>query len=406
MNETEELAVILVCIENIDHACASAGHVPTSLALDDFRIRLGEFSGRGAATVQLSNRKFVLLLRRFRNRGHVHLAAQKVERLIKESSKCLPDNLELDVKMGIAILAGEQRDAQDILRHAEIALRDARGQHRSVSFYEEKAADRFISERNLERKLGSALENGDLELHYQPKIHLGTKEVVGAEALMRWHDEELGDVSPEVFIKAAERCGLITELTYLAMQHACRELNKWKETAPRLTVAVNTTPSAMRDHNIVDVLEIATSIWDVEPDRIILEVTEEALMVDPTTSHAVLTAVSDLGARVSIDDFGTGYSSLAYLRDLPADELKIDRSFVMNMLTEPRDYKIVEHTTSLGKAFGLDVVAEGVQSLEMMKALWSLGCDLAQGYVISRPLPAGIFLEWYSRHNGRWEHDG
>lgn len=403
LGEADRLAVILVCIENVDHACATVGHRIAARAVTEFHERLGEFGENGGVVVQLSDRKFVLLLNRVRNEGHARLAAQKVQRLIREVSKQFEKALVLEVRMGIAIVAGEDHESAEILRGVEIALREARMQDRTLSFYEQQVADRFILERNLEQKLAVALENGDLALHYQPKVHLGTKEVVGAEALMRWHDDELGDVSPEIFISAAERSGLITDLTYFAMQHACSELNKWKASAPRLTVAVNTTPSAMRDRDIVEVLRMATSVWEVEPAKIVLEVTEDALMVDPATSHEVLTAVRELGAGVSIDDFGTGYSSFAYLRDLPADELKIDRSFVINMLTEARDYKIVEHATSLGKIFGLQVVAEGVQSTEALKVLESLGCDLAQGYIISRPLPPETFLEWYTRCQGRWE---
>lgn len=396
VRQSREVAVLLIFVDNVDRVCATAGHVHAGAALSDFYLRLGEFSRDGNSVVQLSDRKFVLILNSFRNKGHVQLAAQKIQRLIHKSSKSiLNEDKALQVRISIAIPAGGAADAHELLRSVEIALIDGRRDNKEISFYEERSADQFIAEWNLEQKLSDALEGGDLELYYQPKISLETRKTVGAEALIRWHDPVLGEVPPDVFIDVAEKTGLITDMTYFAIQRACHQLNEWKESAAGLTVAVNTTPSAIRDSEIIDVLKIATNIWNVEPKAVVLEVTENALMVDPEASHRVLTGIRKLGAGVSIDDFGTGYSSLAYLKELPADELKIDRSFVMNMLTDPKDYKIVEHAVSLAKSFGLRVVAEGVANAEMMNVLWALGCDYAQSYYICEPLPQDEFLSWH-----------
>lgn len=396
VGQSRQVAVLLIFVDNVDRVCATAGHVFARDALDDFCLRLGEFSRDGNPVVQLSDRKFVLILNGFRSQGHVQLAAHKVQRLIHKSSKSiLSEDKALQVRISIVIPAGDDGDAHDILRSVEIALIDGRRDNREVTFYEKRAADQFIAEWDLEQKLSGALEAGDLELYYQPKLSLDSRRTVGAEALIRWRDPVLGEVPPDIFIDVAEKTGLITDVTYFAIQRACHQLREWKESAAGLTVAVNTTPSAIRDSEIIDVLRIATNISDVDPGAVILEVTENALMVDPRTSHRVLTGIRRLGAGVSIDDFGTGYSSLAYLKELPADELKIDRSFVMNMLADPKDHKIVEHAVSLAKSFGLRVVAEGVANAETMNVLWVLGCDYAQSYYICEPLPADEFLAWY-----------
>lgn len=400
VSRKQDLAVIVILVHNVDRVYASAGHIRANDALNDFHERLRGLSRDGDMVVQLSDRKFVLLLGGFRNQGHVQLAAHKIQRLVQKSSRERLEEQLLQASIGIAFASGGSGDAYEILRSAEIALLDGGRSNQSVSFYQEQAADQLITEWNLEQKLAEALESGVLELHYQPKVNLDTKEVMGVEALLRWYDRELGDISPEAFIDVAEASGLISDLTYFSIQRACRQLNQWTGTADGLTVAINTTPSIIRDLEIIDVLEVATNIWNIEAGSLVLEVTENALMEDSAASHSVLTSIREFGAEVSIDDFGTGYSSLAYLKKIPADELKIDRSFVMNMLADPRDYKIVEHAISLAKSFGLRVVAEGVVSAEMVNVLWALGCDYAQGHHICKPLPADDFLAWYVECNG------
>ena len=234
-----------------------------------------------------------------------------------------------------------------------------------------------------------------MQLYYQPKLCLGSNKIVGAEALMRWHEADIGPISPEVFVNLAEAGGQIAELTQFAIQNACRQLADWQGLAPDLNVAVNVTPSTIQSHDVVDALQSATTIWDVPADRLTLEVTENALMEHREVSHQVLTRIRELGVRTSIDDFGTGYSSLAYLKEVPADELKIDRCFVMGMLEDAGDYKIVEHAIGIAKSFGLSVVAEGVENQATLTALQKLGCDYAQGYFIHEPVSAADFENFY-----------
>lgn len=392
-----EVAVMMIAVQDVDRLYSTVGHIHAGRTLGDFFDRLKGVSGENGAAVQLSDRKFVLVLTGFRNEGHVLLAAQKVQRLIRNCSNGTIGEPPLSVRIGISMVGRQGADAHEILRSAEIAVQDGQQSQRSVSFYQARAADLLINEWNLEQKLANALEVGELELHFQPKIELRNAGVAGVEALVRWYDRDLGQVSPDVLIKVAEKSELIKDLTYFSIQRACRQLNDWRESAGNLTIAVNVTPSIIRNLEIVDVLSSATNIWNIEPEMIVLEVTENALMLDPEASRDVLSEIREFGAKVSIDDFGTGYSSLAYLKDIPADELKIDRSFVENMLGDTGDYKIVEHAISIAKSFGLRVVAEGVPNAATLNRLQEIGCDYAQGHYICKPLPADAFFDWYKK---------
>jgi EAL domain-containing protein (putative c-di-GMP-specific phosphodiesterase class I) len=335
-----------------------------------------------------------------RNQGHAQLAAQKIQRQTKGHTGTGTVESWVKASIGIALGHAGNGGAHEVLRAAEIALLEGRRCQQAISFHGDQSDEELIDEWKLEQRLGDALENGLLELHYQPKYNLKKDAVTGAEALLRWQDPQHGPISPELFIGVAESCGLITDLTYFAVQRACRQLNLWTGAVDAFSVAVNLSPLIIRNLEIVDVVKSATRIWNVDPGALILEVTENAMMADPKTSRKVLTAIRDLGARVSVDDFGTGYSSFAYLKNIPADELKIDRSFVMNMLADDGDYKIVEHAISIAKSFGLTVVAEGVENAETLGALRLLGCDLAQGYHFCKALAPDDFLAWYQDQAG------
>lgn len=395
IESTQSFAVLLVHVHEVDRLCATIGHVRAENALSDFHGRLDELSHGGNAVYRLSDRKFAIVLCNIRNAGHVQLAAQKIQRLTRTHSNSGASGHGLQTCIGIALGSTEVDGAHEVLRSAEIALLEGRRSNQPVTFHQDAAGDELIAEWHLEHRLKKALEDGDLELHYQPKYSLAKNAVIGAEALLRWNDPERGPISPDVFISVAENCGLITDLTYFAIQRACRQLNQWKSDLDDFSVAVNLSPLTIHNLEIVDVVKSATGIWNIDRNALILEVTENAMMSDPETSHAVLSAIRDFGARVSVDDFGTGYSSFAYLKEIPADELKIDRTFVMNMLSDDGDYKIVKHAIAIAKSFGLSVVAEGVENEETLQALRQLGCDMAQGFHFCKALSPDEFLAWH-----------
>ncbi|MDH3337187.1 MAG: EAL domain-containing protein [Gammaproteobacteria bacterium] len=391
ISKSQDLAIVLIYIHGIERLCATLGHARAGELLDDFQTRLASLGRRKTAVERLSDRKFAVVLNGLRNAGHVRLAAQKIERVMQETFDGAEDQSLSKLTMGIVNSPEHGDDANELLRCAEIAVLDGRRNNETICFYAPESADELILDWNLERRLDDAMRTGDLEVHYQPKIDLRNDKIVGAEALMRWYEPEIGQVSPDVFIEVAESTGQIIDLTHFAVQRVCRQASEWLAAIGDLNIAINITPSIILDTEIIDVLKNATSIWGIEPGALTLEVTENALMADRKMSHQVLTGIRKFGSRVSIDDFGTGYSSLSYLKEIPADELKIDRTFVMGMLSDQGDYKIVKHTIEIAKSFGLSVVAEGVETAEMLDELKKLGCDYAQGYFVCKPVPADEF---------------
>lgn len=390
---------MVVRIENVERLCASLGHLHAAALIDEFHVALSDI-GRSEDTIErIGDRKFAVLLNGLKNRGLAMLAARKIERIARRagtSHDAIPD---LSTTIGIVLCPKQGHAAHELLRLAEIASLDGRRNSESVCFFEEQSAQRLFDNWDLEERLQHAVKSGDLELHFQPKTCLRSSDIVGAEGLMRWHEPEAGPISPEVFIGLAELTGQIVDLTQFAIHTACRRLSEWSELHPKLQVSVNITANLISNTDIIAALESATKIWNIDSNRLILEVTEDALIADRDVSHDVLTQIRKFGCHVSIDDFGTGYSSLAYLKDLPADELKIDRTFVLGMLEDEGDYKIVEHAIRIAKSFGLSVVAEGVESQAMLRELQKLGCDYAQGYYISKPLPADEFVDFCSDYS-------
>lgn len=392
VRKSQAVGVMLVQIQSVERLAASVGHIPAGEVLDGFFERLCGIRRENDAVERLADHKFVLLMSGLRNRGHATLAATKVQRLIAETQAAFKlDSSALRPQIGVVMCPEHGENPHDLLQRAEIACLDGRQKNEQVCFFEPGAARQLFADWSMEGRLSDAVASGELELHYQPKIRLADHAIIGAEALLRWNDPELGAVSPELFIDVAEATHQMPELTQFAIQRACRQLSEWRESLPELNVAVNVSPSMIQNADIVDVIVNATGIWGTDPGTLTVEVTENALMADPDKSHGVLTGIREIGARVSIDDFGTGYSSLAYLKRIPADELKIDRTFVMGMLDDEDDLKIVKHSIAIASSFGLDVVAEGVESKRELDTLKSLQCDYAQGYYICKPVPADEF---------------
>lgn len=401
VRRSRSVVLLLVNIRNVERLTASVGHTAAGEVLEDFFRRLRGVTRDNDDVGRLSDRKFAVMISGLKNRGHATLAAKKIQRLALETkTRFKLDPAALQPSIGIVMCPEQGNNPHDLLRFAEIASLDGRRRNEQISFFEPQAARALFEDWGLEGRLARAIESGDLELYYQPKLSLERHTIVGAEALMRWHEPEIGFISPEVFINLAESTGQIFDLTQFAIQRACRQLSQWVTSMPELGVAVNLSSILVRDTEIVDVIENAVGIWGTKPQSLTMEVTENALMTDPEKSHEVLTRIRDLGSRVSIDDFGTGYSSLSYLKRIPADELKIDRSFVMGMLSDEGDRKIVEHSIAIAASFGLEVVAEGIEARQELDVLAELGCQYAQGYYICKPVPAAEFAAICSDWSG------
>jgi EAL domain-containing protein (putative c-di-GMP-specific phosphodiesterase class I) len=239
-----------------------------------------------------------------------------------------------------------------------------------------------------------AIDNEEFFLHYQPKARLSDGRVTGVEALIRWQHPERGLVPPDEFIPLVERTVLLRPLTQFVLNEALQQWHQWSHTGMQLEVAVNLSPRSLLDPQLPDVVGQLLERWGVPPRFLTLELTESFLMTDSGRSLGVLAGLAKAGVMLSIDDFGTGYSSLSYLKRLPIGEIKIDRSFVMNMHENANDAMIVRATVELGRNLGLRVVAEGVETQSAWDQLAELRCDVAQGYFLCRPIPAQEFARW------------
>jgi EAL domain-containing protein (putative c-di-GMP-specific phosphodiesterase class I) len=245
------------------------------------------------------------------------------------------------------------------------------------------------------------MDEDQIELHYQPKIGMDSGEVIGFEALARWRHPGRGMVMPDEFIPLAEQTGLVGRLTHIALRQALEQLSAWQGTAAQVGMAVNLSPRRLLEPDLPTVVGELLAGTGVAPHRLTLEITESSLMTDPDAAQRALLELRDIGVRLSVDDFGTGYSALAYLQRLPLDEVKIDKSFVIPMMTDPSARAIVRAIVELAHTLDLEVVAEGVEHEAGREALRSMGCDIMQGYLISRPLQPQQVLPWLADRYGQ-----
>jgi diguanylate cyclase (GGDEF)-like protein len=299
-------------------------------------------------------------------------------------------NLPLDIAASLGIAAYPQHgdDVDTLLQRADVAMYLAKGAHAGTAVYDADQDENDADRLTLAGELRKAIEDGELVLYYQPKADLLTGRIVGAEALVRWQHPERGLIFPNDFIPIAERTGLIKPLSRYVVAAALRQCAAWNAAGLELNVSVNLTIPDLLDLELPDRIAARLEETGVRAEQLELEVTESTILADPFRVRQVLNRLNEMGLRLAIDDFGTGYSSLAYLKRLPVQTIKIDRSFVMEMCTDTSDATIVRSTIDLGRNLGLDIVAEGVESQESWEALREHGCTLAQGYFIGKPMPA------------------
>jgi EAL domain-containing protein (putative c-di-GMP-specific phosphodiesterase class I) len=289
--------------------------------------------------------------------------------------------VELEASIGVAHYPEHGTTAGELLQRADVAMYDAKRGRRGTATYSAERDPYSADRLGLLAELRRAIEHDELVLHYQPKVSLDTGRLTGVEALVRWQHPVRGLLAPDEFVPLAERTGAVADLTRWVVDRAladCRGLD--------LPVAVNLAAANIVDVTLPDAVAALLARHGVSGDRLVCEISEHTVMADPVRASDVLAGLRALGVGLSLDDFGTGHSSLAYLKKLPLDEVKIDRSFVAGMTDDENDAVIVRSTIDLARNLGLRVVAEGVETEQVMDALTELRCDVAQGYFISRPL--------------------
>ncbi|MDX1584027.1 MAG: EAL domain-containing protein, partial [Thermoanaerobaculia bacterium] len=303
--------------------------------------------------------------------------------------------IEIEASMGIALYPLHAGDAANLMKRADVAMYDAKKHHLDFAIYEPGRDEHSLRRLAILSELRNAVASDELELFFQPKIDVSTRRAVHAEALVRWRHPEHGVLSPAEFVPLAEQSGNIGIITRWVLENAIRHCGVWNEEGIDLSVAVNLSALDLFDADLPSLIHTTLGRVGLPPSKLVLEITESAVMRDPIQAMKILGEMKSHGVTIAIDDYGTGYSSLSHLKQLPADELKIDKSFVLTLESaESEDGVIVRSTIDLGHSMGLKVIAEGVETAESWNVLETLGCDMAQGYFISRPLPASEFREW------------
>jgi diguanylate cyclase (GGDEF)-like protein len=391
------LALIVLDLRRFQVVNGTLGHATGDRLLEQVAARIAsELQGADAAA-RLGADVFAIL-RHGVDTKNASLTADRLYQLMETPFFIDQTPIELEALCGVATFPALADDGVQLLQRAELALNQAKADGERFAIYRtEKDTD---SRRRLLMfgMLRSALQRNELILHYQPKLDLRTGEVVGAEALVRWDSPELGRVSPGEFIPLAEQTSLIKPLTAWVMEEALRQLVAWEKAGIHTHVSINLSARNLADEKLPERLAELLAQGQVHPSRMMMEITESAVMANPERAAVVLERFREIGVDLSIDDFGTGYSSLTYLRTLPARELKIDRSFVHDIDTNQGNALITSAVIKLAHGLGLEVVAEGVETEAELRRLLTLGCDLAQGYLISRPVPASDFVTFLEQH--------
>ncbi len=341
----------------------------------------------------------VLLVDTDTDRAHV-----VAERLRAELAASYPvDRLTVEASSVVGYSTPNSGDAQTqvleldvdtLLQRADVALRAARSSGDNVRAYLPTMGQIFLRRFQLVTQFRQALETGQVKVHYQPKVALPSRQVLGVEALVRWRHPEFGRLDPDEFVPAVEAAGLVDALTDFVMDQSLIRVRKWMDRGLRISAAVNLSVRSLDNAAFPDRVAEALDLHGVPPELLTLELTESGVMADPARALPVLRRLHALGVVLAVDDFGTGYSSLAYLRQLPVDEVKIDKSFVLGMGTDLGDLAVVRSIVELGHSLGLTVVAEGVEDDVARDQLTAMGCDVAQGYLISRPLSESRLEAW------------
>ncbi|HTV50032.1 MAG TPA: EAL domain-containing protein [Steroidobacteraceae bacterium] len=380
-------ALIVVELRNVREINASLGHSVGDEALREAARRLRQNAGPADVVARLGPNQFLVLARDCTVERAPLLAEQLVGTL--RSGFHLPTvSLELHVTAGVCTAPEHGTSSRDLLRRAQIALEDAEELRGRIALYTPGRDEELRSRLALVADLRRAIEENELTLVYQPKVLIATRSVRSLEALLRWSHPQLGAISPSEFVPLAEATGGSRRLTSWVLRAALRQIAAWRHEGIEVDIAVNLSATDILDPSLGDEILGYLRERGIEPERLVLEITESAVMRDAPLAARHMQLLRMAGVRFAIDDFGTGYSSLSQISRLPVDELKIDRSFMQHAHERRDDATIVRSTIELAHSVGLKVVAEGVEHPEGWNLLRQLGCDCAQGYLISRPLPA------------------
>jgi diguanylate cyclase (GGDEF)-like protein len=387
------VTVYLIEIHQFQSIIGSFGHAAGDEVLSEVARRLTAYRRAGAGVAHIGTDQFLVVAEDVDRKAAARQAASIVDRL-RGTFDYASVSFQLEMRVGAASFPSDGDGAAELLQRADLALFRAKETGAAVGVYVEGDESSQRDRLSILGELRHAIASNELELHYQPKVQAKSGQIVGCEALVRWRHPQRGFIPPSEFIPHAERAGAMRFLTSWVVGTALRDLARWEGAGMKLDVSINVSPVDFVDPGFADNVAMLLLQTGADASRVVLEVTESGAMKDLPATLSMMAQLRVLGIRFSIDDFGTGYSSLAHLKRLPVDEVKIDRSFIQELEAQRDDEVIVSSTINLGHALNLKVVAEGVEEASSWGVLGRLGCDLIQGYFVSKPLPVQEFTDW------------
>ena len=387
------LGLLILDIDNFKEVNDTLGHYSGDRLLKQIVSRLQGVVKKTDTLAKLDSDEFAILVQGAPDIDGIISVVKQVQKIFIEPFSIEGLRLEIQATIGIAVFPKHGKNGDTIIQRANVALYSAQQSSQKYTIYS-KAMDKNNPNRlTLMGELRQGIANNELVLYYQPKINIETLSVKGIEALVRWRHPEHGFMPPQDFIPMAERTGLIKPLSVWVLNNALSQAEKWHRQKLKVSISINLSPSTFLDTELPDLIIGLLSLYDIPAHSVILEITEGSMIKDPELAMEILTRLTQRGIRISIDDFGTGYSSLAYLKKLPVSEVKIDKSFVKDMINNDNDAVIVKAIIDLGHNLSLNVVAEGVENKETAARLKELGCDELQGDFFSKALSSDEFFK-------------
>lgn len=392
------VAILLFDVVDLRQVNESLGQTAGDEVLVEVARRLRRLSPAGAMIARVGGDEFVIEMR-VAGLDTALAMAESVRAGLRDRMVLGTLTVDVDTSVGVAVHPDHGDSAEVLLRRAEVAAHAAK-RRTTVQLFSQGLESRSVRRLGLAGDLRRALDAGSLEVHFQPKVAIADRRVVGVECLTRWEHPGHGFVAPEDVVAVAEHTGQLFRLTEFVLRQGLGRAHDWDEADQSLSVAVNVAVRTLLDASFPDLVQRLLEEYGVAPERLILEITEEAMIADTERPLPTLRRLHELGVRLSVDDFGTGYSSLAYLRRIPVQEIKVDRAFVQGMTTDPQDLAVVRTVVDMARHFGLVSVAEGVESQLTLGVLKDIGCDIGQGFLFSRPLQYERLDAWLRGRGG------
>ncbi|MDD7794196.1 putative bifunctional diguanylate cyclase/phosphodiesterase [Clostridium sp. 'White wine YQ'] len=386
-NKTKKFALLFLDIGDFKNTNDILGHHYGDQLLILIAQKLRKIKDDKCSVYRWGGDEFIVLFDNYKEKTEVIALAESVINNINDEFKIGGKKVYVSLNIGIAIYPYDGTDINNIIKNSEVALYEAKklGKNK-YRFYDKMLFEKIYRKDILEKYLRNSIKNNELSIKYQPQYNVESRKIIGYEALLRWNSKELGEISPVEFISVAEDSGLIISLGEWILREACRQNSKWIEKGIKNIIAINISPIQFEQRDFVEIVRNVLEENNLEPEQLELEITETALIKSLDRSIKTLEKLKKLGVKVSLDDFGTGYSSLNYLKNLPIDNLKIDKSFINDIAISDNSKHILTGIIQLAHMLNLKVIAEGIETDEQYEILKKINCDIAQGFLLSKPI--------------------